>query len=70
MKKIDGAAIATTARALYGRELSPAQSGAIGEIIGRLAASAGEAAKLQPMEAEPALFAFGLATTSAKGGTP
>jgi len=58
MKKIDGAAIAATARALYGRELSTAQSATIGEIIGQLSKTATMTAKLQPMEAEPALFAF------------
>jgi len=64
MDKIDGPAIAASARALYKRELSPAQSGVIGEIVARLAASATEVAKHQPMEAEPSLFGSSLAKAS------
>lgn len=66
-KKIDGAAISSTARALYGREMSQAQSAAIGEIVGRLCQSATETAALQPMEIEPAQFGASLAAVT-KGG--
>lgn len=67
-KKIDGAAISSTARALYGREMSQAQSAAIGEIIARLCESAMQTAALQPMEAEPSQFgaSFSAVTKGAK----